>query len=269
MLKIGIIAVGYQSEYISSSLAPWIMLKCGGCDNIGNNIEPDKSLNIKICTASALFKERWDMGEAYSNDENEEILNILRKNQCIDECIFIKHPIIDFESRNYCWDYLKQFDLDLIWQLDFGDEIYSVKQIKDILAFVNKNKFVDWFKVNFKNYVGSTQTYVNGFCPPRIHWVNRNGGVDKFVWDNDLVYKNGKHANQCSNMQIPKNIAHVAHYSWCGSSDFLKKKIEYQHRCLGVCSYKWDDSKNSICFDLDFYQKNNIPIPEILHDNSV
>lgn len=269
MLKIGIIAVGYQSEFLSSSLAPWILLKCGGCDDNGIRIEPDSSLDIKICTVSALFKERWDMGEQYSNNKDEEMLNLLKNKGCIDKCIFVKHPIIDFESRNYSWNYLKQFDLDLIWQLDFGDEIYSIEQIKNIITFVNKNKLIDWFKVNFKNYVGTQKTYINGFCPPRIHWVNKNGGIDKFVWDNDLIYKNSKHANQCSNIAIPKNIAHVAHYSWCGSSEFLKKKIEYQHRCLGTCSYKWDNLTNSITFNLDFFKKNNIAIPELLSDNNL
>jgi hypothetical protein len=245
MLKIGIIAVGYQSKYIISSLAPWLELK------YNTKKYTNLDLDIKICTCSALFKERWEAGETYNNDKNDEYL---LNNKLIDKHIIVKHPIIDFESRNYCLEYLRQFNLDLIWQLDFGDEIYSINQIINIIKFINKNKFVDWFYINFKNFIGDENHYVEGFAPPRIHWFNKHGGVNKFVWDNDLVYIDGIHSNdsKISKLIIPKNIAHVIHYSWCGDKEFLIKKIEYQKKCLGTCSYQWNYNENKIEFNKDY-----------------
>lgn len=260
-MKIGIIAVGYQSEYIINSLAPWIYLKNGSFNDNTGEITKIEGIDIKICTCSALFKERYDMGERYANDENETYLKALEATRGIDKCIFIKdHPIIDFESRNYCWDYLKQFDLDLIWQLDFGDEIYSVEQILATIEFIKKNKYCDWYKVNFKNFVFDYSHYVDDFCPPRITWVKKNGGVDKFVWDNDLVFKNGLHSNQCSSQIIPKKICFPKHYSWCGSPSYLKMKVAYQQRCLGTCSFRWNSESNKLEFNPDYYKNVQKPI---------
>ena len=258
-MKIGVIAVGYQSEYIIPSLAPWLLLKNGGYDN-GETIPKDPNLDIKICTTSALFKERYDAGERYENSKNEDFLKVLKSHNCIDEHFFIDKPIVDFESRNYCLDYLRQFDLDLIWQLDFGDEIYSAEYILNAVKFIEKNKFVDWFKINFKNFTFDEEHYLDNFAPPRVHWFNKNGGVHKFVWDNDLVYNNGLHSNQCSNIVIPKSICFPNHYSWCGSPEHLKKKIAYQMKCLGTCSFRWNDKEDKLEFNPDYYKNTSAPI---------
>lgn len=257
-IKIGIIAVGYQSEWIKHSLAPWILLKKGG-----ENTEPDKDIELYISCTAALFKQRQEAGETYNNTENERYLETLLSNKCIDNLNIIKDPILDFESRNYCLDYLRNHDLDLIWQLDFGDEIYSVDNIKNIISYIKKNQYYDWYKIFFKNFVGDTKHYVDNFCPPRIHWIKKNGGVDKFVWDNDLRYKNGKHSNEVAKIAIPKNIAQITHYSWCGSPEFLQKKIQYQLKTLGVCSYLWDDKQQCIAFNPEYYKKIGQPIPEL------
>lgn len=259
-MKIGIIAVGYQSEHLVNSLTPWLILKNGGYDG-ANFIHKNLDLDIKICTASALFKERYDMGERYENTKDEELLSKLKGKNLIEECFFVKEPIVDFESRNYCWSYLKQFDLDLIWQLDFGDEIYTVDQILNTIKYIQKNKYTDWYRVNFKNFTFDYNHYVDDFTPPRIHWVKKNGGVDRFVWDNDLYYKNGLHSNQCSNIVIPKSICFPSHYSWCGSKEYLKKKVEYQMRCLGTCSFSWNEKEEKLEFSKEYYK--NKPQPEL------
>ena len=63
---------------------------------------------------------------------------------------------------------------------------------------------------------------------------------------------------------MPRTIAHVKHYSWCGDKDFLKNKVKYQNlRYNGICSYKWNDQTNSLELNEDFYSKYFVRKPEI------
>lgn len=267
-LKIGVIAVGYQSPYICSAFAAWLSLRGGTInEHTGEIKETHPDLDIKIVTCSALFKQYAEQGFTYENNDNESYLNHLKLKGLIDECFFIKKPIVDFESRNICLEYLKKFDLDLIWQLDFGDEIYSTIDILNAIRYIKFNNFCDWYRINFKNYVFDYNHFILDFTPPRVHWFNRNGGIDKFVWDNDLIYKNGLHSNQVSNCVIPSSQALVTHYSWCGSPEFLKAKIKFQNNSLGICSYKWNNSSNKLEFNPNYYHNRPYPTVHSIHDN--
>lgn len=254
-IKIGVVAVGYQCEqYLDKVLEPWINLKLKSTD-----------LDIKICATTALFKEKHELGFKYDNKTTEDILSNYKKNKCIDEFVVVKEPILDFESRNYCWRYLCDFDLDLTWQLDLFDELYTEENIFRILTYIKNNEFVDWYRVNFKNYIGDTKHYIEGFAPPRIHWVNRNGGIDKWYWDNNLQYKNKKRDIEVTSVTIPKHIAMVKHYSWCGSAEFLKAKIAYQKKAINCCSYEYSEEKGLI-FDKFYYNRINEDPPKVFFE---
>ncbi len=262
-IRIGVIAVGYQcAEQFRAVMSPWAALRCGVYDeDVGVRVQ-EPQLDIKICCTTALFKEHHDAGFTYDNKPTEDILEQYKAGGVLDEYVVVREPIVDYVSRNHCLDYLGQFDIDLYWQLDLFDEYYTQSDILKILAFIQRNSLVDWYRVNFKNYVGDEKHYVEGFAPPRIHWAKRNGGVNRFYWDNELNYKNGKRAEQCSSLTIPESVAQVRHLSWCGSPEFLKRKIAYQHRCLGHCSYRWDETKGLV-LDESYYNKTGETKPII------
>lgn len=265
-IKIGLVAVGYQCDkYLRQVLAPWVSLKCGVWDeDLGVQVERPK-LNIKICCTTALFKEYNEMGHQYDNERTESILSDYKKSGAIDEFIVVKDPIVDHQSRNYCLDYFRQFDIDLFWQLDLLDEIYTQEDILSILGFVRENRLIEWYRINFKNYVGDTKHYIEGFNPPRIHWAKRHGGISRWHWDNNVTYNNGRRDTSYPHLIVPPNIACVKHYSWCGSDQFLKNKINYQKKCLGTCSYLWDERKGLV-FNQEYYNKTRQLVPELKID---
>lgn len=269
VLKIGVIAVGYNCDkFFPQVLAAWSYLKKGLVSEWGQRlVEPDPRFDIKIAFTTALFKEYAELGGTYQNEATEKYLKTFVDSGVIDSASIVKTPIVDFQARNVAWNYLKQFDLDLVWQLD-ADEIYAVSDILNALEFIQKNPWVDWYRVNFKNFVGDTQHYIEGFCPPRIHWVKKNGGLKEWYWDNDVIYANGRKSVECSNLAIPPNKTFVPHFSWCGSDDFLEKKVKYQHKVLGCCSYRINPETRKLEFDKDYFAKIGAPVPELKHINA-
>ncbi len=273
-LKIGVIAVGYDCPRLNESLSAWVALKCGiRGTKLEYIIPPNPDYDFKIVCTTALFKEYAELGAKYDNDRTERTLLAYEESGGIDKAIIVKEPISDFESRNYCWKALQEMDLDLdlIFQIDLYDEFYTSSEIVNCLEFVKKNPLVDWFGVNFKNYVRDERHWIDGFCPPRIHWVKKHGGIDRFFHDNDLIYKNlldgrPKSSLECSRLEIPRAIAHVRHLSWCGPKEYLKKKIDYQMKALGTCSYVWDDLNNRLAFRREYYLQRGINPPEINED---
>ena len=263
-LKIGIIAVGYRChEYINSVMAPWINAKFG-IPELG--IKPIEGVEFYIAATTALFKEYADMGEKYDNDRTETYLAAAKQSKLIDYVDIVKEPILDFQSRNYCWDNLKNLDLDLTWQLDLYDEVYTREQIEKIIEYIKENPYYDYYSVNFKNYAIDINTYLDGFCPPRIHWVKRHGGIDQWVWDNDLRYKDGTLSVNCAKAIIPKGRAFVNHYTWCGDEDFLRKKVRYQNRALKTCSYVFNEQTKKLEFNKEYYTRLGQPIPTLYKD---
>lgn len=253
-MKISVIAVGYQCqpEVLNQVLSPWIELK--------------QSEDVTICAVSALFKERWDRGETYMNGDMAQ--HLINSDLIIDKYIEVKHPILDFESRNFAWNYLKNTNPDIVWQLDLFDEYYNLDQIKNAIQFIKNNEFVEYFRVNFKNYFGKegSATYVDDFCPTRVINNRVNGGLKSFYWDNEVVFENGVRTPNCSNLSIPKNKLFPKHLSWVGDKVFLEQKIDYQHRALGHCSYKYNVEKDALEFNDEFYKKNNLIKPVVYND---
>lgn len=256
MLKIGIIGVGYQCKHLNEILKPWIEIK---------NLYPD-SFYISITTA--LFKEQWELGHVYDNKEMEEEISSLLSNNKIDYFNIIKDPILDFQSRNYCWENLKSHDLDLTWQLDLFDEYYSFDEILRTIEWINENNLYNTYRVNFKNFFGkeNSKKYILDFNPPRINWVKKFGKLKNWYWDNWVEYDNGQKSEFASHYTIPTNICNPKHLSWVGDKEFLVNKINYQHKAIGCCSYKWDDLSNDLIFDLDYYKKYNKEVPKVYNE---
>jgi hypothetical protein len=208
----------------------------------------------------------------YLEEDNSTIELLNTKYKDLISFVYSAKEANDSFVRNEPLKYLLSQNVDYIWLLD-GDEFYSSQDIENIKNFVKSNEFISYFKINFKNYFNDEQHWVDGFCPPRIFKVNtKNLKLDSFYFENDLYYadesKNLTDYKNLSHLEIPKNKAHIKHYSWCGSKDFLKNKIKYQNlRYNGICSYAWDESNDCLKLNEDFYQKYNISKPLIYSDN--
>lgn len=254
--KIGIIAVGYQCKNLKEILDPWFKLK-----ELYRN-------NIYISITTALFKEYWELGKQYENQEMENICKDFLNQKKIDYFNSIHTPILDFESRNICWQDLKDKNLDIVWQLDISDEYYSLDEILNTINWIQNNSLYDTYRINFKNYFGelNSKKYILDFNPPRINWVKKFGNIRRWYWDNWIEYNNGNKSENSSQSTVPITICNPKHLSWVGDKDFLVNKINYQQKALGCCSYQWDYENNNLKFDLNYYRKYNKEIPEIFND---
>lgn len=252
MLKIGIIGIGYQCKNLDEILAPWLKLK---------SLFPDY---IFISITTALFKEQWELGKNYQNNEMEKQCNALLLNKKIDYFNIIKKPILDFESRNYCWENFKNHSLDLVWQLDLFDEYYSFEEIINTIKWIEEENLYETYHINFKNYIGvNKDKYILDFAPARINWANKNNGIKCWYWDNWLTYNNNIKSEFGSRKTIPKSICNPKHLSWVGDKEFLINKINYQNKAIGCCSYIWNEEKQDLDFNYNYYKNFNIMIPEI------
>lgn len=254
-MKIGVLAAGYNcAEYFNEVLKPWIQYK-------------EKHGDLIISVISAPF-ENYEIERL---DKSVDWMIVAKRDEKIDYLHVERTLMNESSARNIALYPLLDEKCDIIWILDF-DEVYTLEQIEKIVQFVENNPLTTWFKIRFKNYVIDKNHYVDDFFPPRIF---RTENLGEFVWDNDLAYLNSKDPSSLvridyrnfSNLTLPKNIAFVNHYSWCGTPERLKAKIDYQLKHFdGICSYKWDEEKDQIVLNLDFYKKHNIPVPIIYAD---
>ena len=128
------------------------------------------------------------------------------------------------------------------------------------------------FKISLKNHVFDLDHYLEEpFCPPRIFKTNINNNLflEGFYWDNDMCYKTKEDNNSLVSYEaieeleiIPKEVAYIPHYTWLNDK-IGKRKVEYQHKHFGHCSYKWNEEKECIEFDESFYKNQNLPIPKV------
>lgn len=254
-MKIGLLTVCYKAEkYFSQAIKPWLELRNEG------------KLDLSISCFSALFKERWDLGETYNQPEFESMARLLLSDTRDDLLFSNDKNLLDFQARNLALQPLLSKRIDLLWQVDLADEIYTKDQILSILDFIDNEKWVDWYKVRFKNYFNDEKHYVKGFMPPRIHWNTRRGGINSFYWDNNIQFKDGMRDEGCAHAIIPEKVALVKHYSWNGTPEFLRNKVAYQHKAIGTCSYKFDDQANKLVLDLNYYSKYGVEQPKIYED---
>jgi hypothetical protein len=256
-MKIGILCNFYGfPEYLDQVLEHW---------------QKFSNENFIFAAASCKFDQYININYLEKDTRTIELLSTKYKKMF--NYIYQEDVSNDSIVRNKPLEYLINQNVDYIWLLD-GDEFYSNQDINNILNFINFNKFIPFFKINFKNYFNDQKHWVDGFCPPRIFKVKINNlRLHEFYFENDLYYLNSNNETvdykSLSNIEIPKSLAHIKHYSWCGSKDFLKNKIKYQNlRYNGICSYKWNDSEERLELDIDnFYKRFNIEIPNIFEDN--
>ena len=250
-MKYGILCNFYGfPNYLDKVLSSWL------------NLEK----NFIFAASSCKFDQYIDIN--YQSQDAETINKL--KTVYKDKFKYIYNEPVSNDSivRNYPLKYLLNENVDYIWLLD-ADEFYTEKDIDRIINLVEQESFVSFFKINFKNYFNDNNHWIDGFCPPRIFKTKVNNlKLDSFYYENDVYYtdenNNKLDYKQLSNVSIPKTIAHIDHYSWCGSKEFLKNKVKYQnHRYKGICSYKWNESKNCLDFNENFYKMIGQPIPEV------
>lgn len=258
-MKIGISAIGYEcAEHLDSVLKPWIECK--------NKYKEDGGDEFYISVSHGLFPETYQLGfPIHSTDGTIERLKQYESLGDIDYLQVLESPTFEKDIRNSTLPFLLCQDIDILWLLDLQDEIYTTSQIYNILNYV-ENSPHDWFKINFKNYVFDHGTYIDDFVAPRI-WKNyTNQGINKFYYDNEILFNNGRHAKELPHSMIPRDIGFIKHLSWVGSKDYLTRKINFQKIHYGTCSYRWDDNINALSFNEEYYFKTNKKMPIIYKD---
>jgi hypothetical protein len=250
-MSVGILISAYALEdYIEDCLSPWL------------------EFDLPMACSSFHFKSF----EKKDNTKTIEKLNTLL-NKDYQKC-FSDDPLVleEAEARNISLNFLKQQKVDSIFILDV-DEFYSKKDIEILLEYIKDPdfNFCAWGSVNFKNYIFDEKTWVDGFCPPRFFNMEYRGlKLDKFYWDNDITYVDDKGGifdyKHLPHITIPKNKLHIKHLTWMNNLR-SKEKVEYQIKHFGHCSYKWNYGENKLEFDLDFYKKHNLPLPQLNHEN--
>jgi len=253
-MKIGIIYCAYNcANFLSEGISTFIKAKQNGLIN-----------NISV--VSVPFIEYFNI--KLEEDSTIEILKNLKIDNHID-ALFIEPKFIkESDARDLCLQYLKSVNCDAVWMVD-GDELYTDEDIKNIINFVTDNPKNYWYSINFKNYIFDAKQWIDGFCPPRIFKTNVGLlSIDKFYWDNDIVYKdidNNFFNYKClENITIPQNIANIKHMTWLHTNG--RQKYEYQLAHFGHCGYKWNYEVNKLEINTDFYLKNNLQIPTINYE---
>ena len=248
-MKIGVLATGFNcADYFDKVLEPWLQYK-------------EKYGELIISAVSGHFT-----GNAVIEDDSKELMLHAFNTKKIQ---YLALPVGDFDEaaiRNLALTPLLKENVDIIWLLDF-DEIYTLEEIEKILQFVQRESFIACFTIEFKNYVFTKTTYIKGFAPRRIWRVNYGSllKLDKFVWDNDIQYKNIENNISLDNLLPTGRIPNITpkHFTWLNDIR-SKNKISYQekHFAKGAgCSFKWED--NQLKWNLDYFQKTGEPIPTI------
>lgn len=249
-MNIGIILTAYNSEkYIDDCLNPWVSLK--------------EKYNITISCVSGMFKDYVDLGFQIKNKRT------LRKliNNDIDYLISTGPNLLIDEnnSRNNILNVLKK-DNDIIWILD-SDEIYTETEIENIISYTELYPNIDWFSVNFKNYIFTNKTFISGYCPPRIFRTNKENNLDRFYFDNHILYEDGSDFLNHSNLKIPRNVAWVKHFTWLNDDPRTPEKVKYQNvRFINGCNFLWNEENNKLYFNDDYYKKVGEEKPTLIEE---
>lgn len=263
-MKIGCLFVGYNTEeYIHQSLSSWISARA---EKLGGD-------EFVICAVSVPFEEY--KGEPFK-DETQSILGDYYNKFKIDHLITEPEFIPEKDARNMAAQYLINQGVDAIWLVD-SDEIYDEHSIANISKYLQLERFCSWFRLPLTNYVFDKQTVLEEkFCPPRIWRVNTNGyKLDSCVYDNDFCYKSTGLTERkvldkdLPSKTIPSKLVDIKHFSWLSDQNSKKKTI-YQMKRWGKdgCGYKWNEEKDCLEFNAEYYKKVGQPIPRVVKISS-
>ena len=252
MLKIGIIFVGFNcADTLTESLTPWIQARA---QKLGGH-------EFKICAVNCPF-------EGFPQDEEDSSYTQLTThyaNQNIDWVVRSNTPIKEIEARGAALKWLVERECDMIWQAD-ADEFITIDQIEKVAKFVEKEKFTTCFKLSLKNYVFDTETYlIEPFQPMRIHRVESGNYKIHGFWDDNNAFYGGIITRDFIQdvrfpcLTIPSSLVWIRHLTW-QNSDRSRRKVEYQERRWGKCSFKWNYKENKLEFNPAF------PTPKIQKD---
>jgi len=248
-MKIGILGCFYDcAEDIDEVLQPWGKLK--------NESEHE----VIITSVHSQFKEYAQMGMP---DFDGVTAAKVADNKNVDLPFTSMVPLTEAEARSLPLGYLLQQEVDMFWMLD-GDEFYTYEDINSILNYVIENPDYYYYKINFKNYIFDGKKWIDGFCPNRIFWTNKEEKVSKFYYDNDILYESGKRQPDLSCSEIPREIAHIRHMTWLHSNG--EKKVKYQEKHFGECSYLWNRDTSELEFNSSYYKKHNKEAPVVNED---
>src|SRR3989344_3639015 len=90
-------------------------------------------------------------------------------------------------------------------------------------------------------------------------------GIRKFTWDNELVFNDGKRAQDLAPGMVPKRLAHVLHYTW--QKNEAEKKIAYHLKHFGYSMYRFNEN-GELDLDPSYFFRHGMPLPEKESDGS-
>jgi len=219
-----------------------------------------------VAVSSYKYQDYVDCG--WDVDDTQTPIQLLTEHREFVDYISTGKNANDSFSRNPPLYNILGHDVDYVWLLD-QDEVYCEKDIKNAINYISSSEKAPTYRINFKNFIFSESQYIEDFNPPRIFAVNVNGTktLSHFYYENDVAYLiNNQEVDykQLPIAEIPRSLCCPDHYSWIGSPEFLKAKVNYQlKRYNGICSYKWNEKKGQLEFNKDFYEKTNQQIPTV------
>ncbi|MEY4573285.1 MAG: hypothetical protein RLZ10_2569 [Bacteroidota bacterium] len=243
-MNIGILYCGYnQLNNVKNTLNFWNDLKIEG-------------INFVVSVVSVPFLEYKDI-KIFEDGTIDYIKNLKHDNvkNIMTEPKFVKERV----ARSLCMDFLLKNNLDILWQVD-SDEYYNESNVKNIINFLKNNNGYT-YSINFKNYIFDGKHYLDDFCVPKINYC-KNLNILSFFDDNQVVYEK---FGIVKPVPIPKEIALIKHLTWLNENG--KSKVEYQLRHFGACSYKWNESKQQLELDFDYYRRHGYKVPTILKED--
>ena len=273
-LTFTIIFCAWQAmDYLPESLTPWIEAR--------RNAKPGEH-QFRIVAVSVPFVG-FDHTGTKPDGTRQYLQSALDRGE-IDHIVNGDLPRTEVVARGAALKWaLDQGGTTAIWQWD-SDEITSVAEIGRIADFVAVNEWTTWFRLSYRNAVFDRHTFLaDPFTPPRIHRLYNSGGyvADGFWDDNNVRYtrpwERGKmdcpvvHDVQMASLTIPPTVANPRHWTWLSDTPAnkarSKRKVEYQTRGRGwECSFRWDESSNSLRFNESYYTNRGLPLPELIRE---